>query len=529
MFLKSTNVLILALINFQKRNTSDSRMQHSTLLKIRITGVFLFIYLLFQTASKAQEMFGVTLGNYSGANGIIINPATMTSSRNYLDINLFAGDFFIFNNAYYLPSADVSIYDIMKPGFEFPTYGEKQQNLLYYKNQKLKQATVNIRLQGPGAMYQYGKHAFGLTTAFRYFTSGTNIPWEMPVFGYESLSYEPLQNVEFDDYSLDVATAAWFQLGFSYAYNVYNYLDVSISLGGTINKLWGYAGIYGEVNNANYIVVDDSTINIKNLDGQVGYALPVDYNTNELMSNPLFKGGGVGFDVGVLYVKKKYVGTSRWRHPSQQQFEDYIYKLGVSILDIGAVKYKHNAQLIDYNNVSAYWQNFDTISYDNVNQVVSEISGVFYGDPNASYAGNKISIGLPMAASLQFDYHYSENIYFGAFWIQPVRFNQHTLRRPAQLAIIPRYETKMLEISVPVSLYDYKYPRVGLAFRYSFFTIGTERLGTYLGIADLNGIDLYFSFKIGFGKGTYKFKTHSKCYNNEYGYSDKEKAKFRKN
>jgi len=141
---------------------------------------------------------------------------------------------------------------------------------------------------------------------------------------------------------------------------------------------------------------------------------------------------------------------------------------------------------------------------------------------------SSMKIGLPTAISAQFDFHYSKNIYFGAFLIQPIRLNHHTLRRPSQLAIIPRYETKMLEVSVPISLYEYRYPRVGLSFRYSFFTIGTERLGTYLGIADLNGMDIYFSFKISFGKGTYKFKSHSKCYNNEYGYSDKEKAKFKK-
>jgi hypothetical protein len=503
-------------------------MQVNITSSSRLTGVFLFFSLLLQNSTHGQEMFGVTLGNYSGVNGIMINPASMTNSKNYLDINLIAADFFIFNNAYYLPSADVSIYDIMKPGFEFPTYGEKQQNLLYYKNQKLKQATVNIRMQGPGAMYQYGKHAFGLTTAFRYFTSGSNIPWEMPVFGYESFSYEPLQNIAFDDYSFDVSTSAWFQLGLSYAYNIYNYLDQSISVGATISKLWGYAGVYGDISNADYIVLNDSTINIKNLDGQAGYALPVDYNNNDLLNNPLFKGSGFGFDLGVTYVKKKFVGTQNWRHPSQQQFEEYIYKVGLSILDLGRVNYKHNTQVIDYDNVSAYWQNFDTISYDNVNQVVQEISNVFYGDPNASYAGNKMKIGLPTAISLQFDYHYSENIYFGALWIHPIRLNQHTLRRPAQLAIIPRYETKMLEISVPITLYEYRYPRVGLAFRYSFLTIGTERLGTYLAIADLNGLDIYFSVKIGFGKGTYKFKSNNKCYNNEYGYSDKEKAKFKK-
>ena len=199
----------------------------------------------------------------------------MTNSKNFLDINIVAADYFIFNNAYYVPSTDANIYDFMRPGFDFPSYGDKQQNFLFYKNQKPKQATVNIRMQGPGAMYQYGKHAFGVTTSVRYFTSGNNIPWEMPVFGYESLKYEPLQNIAFNDNSFDFSTAAWAQLGLSYAYNIYNFMDQSVSVGATVSKLWSYAGIYGEVSNVDYIVLNDSTINIKNLDGQAGYALQV--------------------------------------------------------------------------------------------------------------------------------------------------------------------------------------------------------------------------------------------------------------
>jgi len=504
-------------------------MQFKIHSKVSLSGVLLYFLILFQHQAQGQEMFGVTLGNYSGVNSIMVNPAMMTNSKNYLDINIFATDIFVFNNAVYVPAADASIYDLMKPGFVFPTYGDSKQSVLLYQNQNIKQATANVRIQGPSAMMQYGKHAFGLTTAFRYFTSGHNIPWEMPFFGVETLSYKPLQNINFNDYSIDVSTSAWFQLGLSYAYNIYNFMDQSISIGGTVSKLWGYAGMYGDISNVDYIVLNDSTLNIKNLDGQAAFALPIDYSSNDYpMNDPLFKGSGMGFDLGVTYVKKKHVGTKRWRYPSQQQYEDYVYRVGLSIVDLGWVKYKNNTQVHNYDNVSAFWQNFDTINYDNVNQVVGDISTVFYGDPTASYAGNSMSIGLPTAISLQFDYNYKNNIYFGAFWIQPIRFNSHALRRSAQIAIIPRYETKQFEVSVPISLYDYKYPRVGLALRYSFFTIGTERLGTYLGIADLNGMDLYFSFKISFGKGTYKFKSHTKCYNNEYGYSDKEKAGFKK-
>jgi hypothetical protein len=137
---------------------------------------------------------------------------------------------------------------------------------------------------------------------------------------------------------------------------------------------------------------------------------------------------------------------------------------------------------------------------------------------------------MPMAVSLQFDYHFKKhkNLYIGAIWVQPVRFNMHTMRRPAQIAVIPRYETKNIEVSVPISLYEYRYPRIGLAARFSVLTIGTEKLGTYLGLGDLNGLDIYASIKINIGKGSCKKNEPIECLNYEFGYSDKEKNKFRK-
>ena len=85
------------------------------------------------------------------------------------------------------------------------------------------------------------------------------------------------------------------------------------------------------------------------------------------------------------------------------------------------------------------------------------------------------------------------------------------------MAIIPRYETKYFELSVPISLYDYNYPRVGIAARFYFITIGTERLGTYLGLSDMNGMDIYASIKIGINKGSCKERCGGACDNNNFG------------
>ncbi len=485
-------------------------------LKITVLIIAIFI----GGKGYSQEMLGVTLGNYSGITGTMLNPARMTTNKIYFDINIATADVFVRNNFVYIPKGDVSIWNMFKKDYQFPTYGKYNRNVLYYENSALKNATVNVRVMGPSAMLQVGDHAFGITTGVRYLMTGNRIPWDVAEISYNGLNYTPLHNIEFNDNNFDFNTSAWMEIGFSYAYNILKTYDTQITAGISIKKLWGYAGGYMSGQNVNYIVVDDSTINIKNLNAEVGFSAPVDYNTNDFISSgTTFRGSGIGLDIGAVFIKKRNYSANKWRGKKlcSQKYDDYIYRIGVSIVDIGRVKYTTNTQLHSYNDVSKYWSSVDTINFNNINSIMGQISETFYGDPTASLISNSIKVGLPTALSIQFDYNFTNNFYLGAMWIHPLRLNMHTLRRPAQLAFVPRYETKYFELSIPVSLYEYQYPRVGVAVRLYFLTVGTERLGTYLGLADLNGIDVYASLKFSINKGSCKSKFGGACSNQNFG------------
>jgi len=478
------------------------------------------LLLLIVTNTNGQELLGVTLGNYSGTAGLMLNPARMTTNKVYLDINLATANLFVSNSAVYIPSEDISIWDLYKKDYVFPTYGEDKRNVKYYDNHNLKNATVNARLLGPSAMLQIGDHAFGITTGVRYLMTGNRIPWDIAEISYNGLDYEPLHGIEFDDNDFDFSTSAWMEIGISYAYDVYKSYDEQLTVGISLKKLWGYGGAYSSTSNVNYIVVNDSTINIKNLNSELGFSAPVDYDNNDFISgSPIFRGSGMGLDIGAVFVKKRHVNMNKWRGEKlcSQTYDDYIYRIGVSILDIGRVKYSTDAQLHSYDNVSQYWASVDTIQWNNINSLLGQVSETFYGDSTASLKSNTIKIGLPTAFSLQADFSFENNLYLGAMWIHPIRFNMSSLRRPAQFAIVPRYETKYFEMSLPISVYEYKYPRVGIAARFYFVTVGTERLGTYLGMADLNGLDIYASIKIGINKGSCKNKFSGACSNQDFG------------
>ena len=217
-------------------------------------GLIVCIIVLPLRTAMGQEMVGVTMGNYNGLTGSVINPSIMTNSKNYLEVNFFTGHMFIMNTAAYIPASDFNIWGFLQKGFELPDYTERNDNYLLYQNTDLKLASIEYRIMGPSAMFQYGDHAFALTTGFRYMMSANRIPWEMPVIAYETVKNESLHNISFDDYKTDMSTQAWMEIGLSYAYDVYHFLNHQVSIGASVKYLWGYAGAYAEVNNVQYIV-----------------------------------------------------------------------------------------------------------------------------------------------------------------------------------------------------------------------------------------------------------------------------------
>ncbi len=501
------------------------------IFKYQILSVIL-LYFMFVglKTSQAQEMLGLTQSNYGGSLSAISNPANINHSKILFDVNLISGNLFLRNNFAYIPHEDASIWDLFFNSDQLPTYGNKSNNFTYYDNQSLKFANVNWRTQGPSAMFTFGKHGFGINTALRFITYANRLPWEIPVIGYESLKYTPLHNIEFNDYDFDVASSTWLEIGLTYAYDIIKYNRTELTAGITVKPLFGLTGVAGNIRNADYMILDDSTINFNNVDADLAFALPVDYNTNSVPGGQSYiTGTGVGVDLGVVYVKKRYEIRDRFRGRNcEKPYNPYAYKLGFSILDIGRINYKKNAQEHTFENVSAYWSSIDTTGFENVNAFMGNLSELFYGDRDASYRGDNFKIGLPTAVSLQADLYVKRNIFLNAYWIQPVKLYKYSLRRAAVFAITPRYETPLFEASLPVSIYDYQYVRIGLSLRFWFFTIGTERLGTYLGLADINGMDFYGSIKFHLTKGSCKFKGPNKCLNYEFGIPEKDRQLYRK-
>ncbi|HSG68443.1 MAG TPA: DUF5723 family protein [Bacteroidales bacterium] len=458
----------------------------------------IFSVLVFISAMlmKGQEMWGVVNGNYAGINSTFINPASMLHSKLYLDVNLLTADVFFENNALYIHKEDYNPFTFLGSTDNFPKYGKDDMPFDYYRNSKRKNLYVSTLVEGPSFSIVKGIQAFGFRTGVRTIVSGRSVPYEIVPFSYEGLGYEPQHNINYNDDLISVASLSWFEIALSYARGIYRRGHDFISGGITARMLQGYAGAYLDIENLDYIVNNDSTLNIRNVRGEMGIS------TNDLPPGKIFGGTGFAFDLGLVY-EKRTRGYTSWRAGKlcRQPYDDYQYRLGFSIIDLGWIGFNGNARKHSYNDVGVFWEHIDTVNFRNLDAFTAMVSEQLYGDPQASLTSTKIQIQLPTALSAQFDYHYLDQWYVNASVVVPLRLSKAYIQRPAQIAITPRYETQFLEISVPVSLYDFRYPRIGIAARFWFFTIGTDKLLGFMNLTDFTGMDLYFSIKFNFLKG----------------------------
>lgn len=479
-------------------------------LKYQFRNIFIQLaicgLMAFPGPSSGQEMLGMVNGNYSGVNGLIINPSSGLNSHFWLDFNIAGAGIFGRNNHLYIPNEDFWIFDVLKSDFDLPRYGQYDRPAMVYEGTRLREAYTSNRLLLPSVMYADVNRGFalGLLLQSRFAGSGNRISYDVANFGWYGLEYRPQQNTEFDNYDLNAAALAWNEIGLNFATVIRRERFDLWTAGVTFKYLLGTAGFYTNVNNVRYVVLNDSTVDMRNLDAELGFSFPIDYASNQTPGPAGYLSGrGFAFDIGFTFIKtprelRRLFPDKMCNH----KFEKYKYKLGISLLDFGSVKFNDNAQRHLYDNVNHFWEQTNQLYYPNIQDFIHDLSERVYGNPTASLIDKALSIGLPTAISMQFDYHYSGNWFIHSGMVAGLPLlGDASVRRPGQMYVVPRYETHAFEASLPVSLYQFQTPRVGLALRFYTFTIGTEKLGTYLKMNNFDGMDLYFSLRIAFRKG----------------------------
>lgn len=490
------------------------------------TGIMLLVFLLIlPVIGHSQEMLGIVTSNYSGIAGSVINPANTGTVSPQFSVNVLSGDVFISSNYFFVHKKDyrfLNIFsvDISNPKYmyiyDYPEFDFKDtvQYYDYKKNSSPKNLYFNGRVMGPSLLVRNGNHAFSLITGFRNNASVEKIPYDVANFGFRGQDFEPQQNIVYDHGMFRFAALSWVEIGLGYTYTFFKDASKEFNAGIVVKGLLGTGCTYGVIDNVTYMVPNHDSIYFYRMNGTLCIDLPMDLSTNTFsLFSPLVRGWGLGFDFGLTFTGQgePVLGNPANGATNTEDEESYLYRIGLSLLDAGKIRFTKNVQVHEYSDVTnVLWSGLSSFHPKSIQEFLRSASFHLLGDSLASLTEkSSVSIILPTAVSIQGDYNFGRNFFLNATFIQGVRLGQPSVRRPSLIALTPRYETKIFGAELPVSLYDFRDPAIGLALRIYSLIIGTEKLGTFFNLTDVSGIDLYFSLTLNITsqKKGGKFKT----------------------
>ncbi len=465
------------------------------------------------TSSYSQDMLGLITSNNSGVARGYLNPAAISNSHRYLDISIINGDIFFANNYLFVPEEDYSLNNYIYFPWQavsaqryydqadIPKYPVSGEYFLDRYDKDFKNLFFNMRINGPSAMLRYEEiHHFALQTSVRTMISAKDVPYNVAKFGLEGLSYTPQQNIRYIHKDpFEINTMSWAEVGLSYSRMLFEHWQDELAIGGTAKYLMGFQGLYFHSEYLDFQSPFEVDISINEMDGGAGIAVPINYYDNSLLNN-IIGGHGVAFDLGASYTRSIRYQRNRGRTQiyTIPYYAPYSYRLGFSLLDIGFIKFSHNVRELKFDNLHGEWESFSDSDIGSVNDFIYELPNKFTADQTKLQTSNEFTMYMPMAASLQFDYNFRNNFFTQAIWIQDIPFLSPRVSRPSYLAVVPRFEQRRWEVAMPISLYNYREPRLGLSMRFYWLTLGADNLvGGLLGYNDFTGLDFYFSLQFG--------------------------------
>jgi hypothetical protein len=445
--------------------------------------VILSFFLYVGLHSPAQEGLGIRNSNYAGIQGTFLNPSAIAGSKLDWDINLLSANTSFANNFLYAPKSSLAFFGIRKI-----IEGSIHENLFQTRYDlqapdNLYNVSFSTQILGPSFFLKIRKkQEIGLTVAARAYTNIRDISGNAAQNAFDYFLSSALWNTTYQEQSARLNGMGWLEYGLHYATILYSDGRNELKAGVSLNYLQGLGAAYVKNTHLTYQVADTTAIVFTNSSVDYGRTDIDDFKHRDY--HDLNHGHGFGGNIGFTYV-----------HFDVGQKDNYLYRIGLSLLDVGSIKFDRNTASYHLAATSATFNNWYQAKFSGNTQLDQTLSAVFYnGDSAKSLTGNSYHMALPTALSLQADGNIEGNFFVNVTIVKGFSHGNNVgVVRPDVYSLTPRYETKWFEVSLPVSLIDYNHwqPRMGLAIRAGYFFIGGDALGSLLKLNDLQQVDFY--------------------------------------
>lgn len=278
---------------------------------------------------------------------------------------------------------------------------------------------------------------------------------------------------------LEAGFHAWNEIHATYARVLKRKESNTFKIGVTPKLLLGMAASHFEARSGDFVFTGKE-FRLTGIDASLNQA----GGTGEGMASRLGGAGlGVGIDIGFELernqwnYRKHYTGARF--SPAVCSGPNYLYRIGLAFLDIGA---------IDYKNASGFFTPIEgSVTIDASS--VSNLKSPEHVRDSAAIDVHRVSHSpyfrtvLPARAVLDFDYNLGNGFYANSQLVVNLSseiLGQNRTEMPHQLAITARWETSVWGVYTPISVNQYGQTDVGLALRAGPLVAGIHNMGALL-------------------------------------------------
>lgn len=456
----------------------------------------IILFLLLPFFVQSQNIPGYNVSNYAGISGIDLQPASIADNRYKFDAVLIGGGFSIANNA-----IRVRRDGITKGRLWRDTINDiKNLYITEVGGDNRKSAAISGYLQAASFMYSFNPNfTLAFTFQVRSQTNLDNVNPELASLIYNEFNIPDLWRIKLQNDRFSVTSMTWAEYGIGFGQVVYNQRDHFWKVGGRVKLLQGIGAAYMYARNLTYSWDTQDTLSLFQSEFGYGHSDNFELNDNGFKLNNYVTKPSLGLDIGVVYEyrppSRHPFGLDEQPRPRRRDENKYKYRVGVSLIDVGRLRFRKGNLSNDFKADVRYW---DIKNVDLSNAPIQSFDDTIRRRFEVNDADPYFNVPLPTALSFQLDYNIYKDFYVNmTTYISPRFLSMETKVHGLDYgSVAPRWDHKWFGVFLPFSVNSYGRFNTGLTLRAGPLVIGSADVTSLLLRKNVQSADIHAALKI---------------------------------
>lgn len=457
---------------------------------IRTTALTLVITLLTAGTTHAQHADALAGSAHQGLWDLGSQPAAISYGAARMEVNL----------VHTMADVDNSFLHLRRDGFGLLRHDrvvsvDEGRLALEGVNGERRSLNMQARLLGPSFMMRVDKaNSFAVHTAVRTAGHTTDLDGLMRLLNGGTAPASGTPAGDRNALQLRSSQLAWAEAGVTYARRVQLDGPFALHLAATGRYLMALGAAHVRMN-APVVATTDSGTTVSQVDAEYVFS-DLDLVAGRLGG---FRSQGHGFGADAGIVLEWLRPEARYTCGMKRERGAYFLRAGIAVTDLGHLTLKRGSQA-RVRSGSADLEAIQNVQVNDPAQAGAALEELFgegvveHGDAR----GRRLA--LPTTLRFHVDVCPVKHLAIRMAGSLGLERATDSPRSPSELVVAVRYESRWVDVGMPVTFHQFHGVRVGLGLRAGPFTIGSDKLGGLLGLTDLYGADVYVGLKLNLGR-----------------------------